>query len=163
MKRKKLTAAILLAIMVVTMMVPTLALAHRRHRGYHHRDWLYGAGLVTLGYLAHKNTNRPHVQVVQIAQPTHVVQQGVQVGAPVLAFNYEAYKQNFIQSLDDEESALYLQLRELEPNVSSDECYKFPYKKDVTKRRLKKIMNALYEEYKYEGVKDNLLYFTKLR
>lgn len=160
--KRKLTAAILLAIMVVTMMVPTLALAHRRGRGYNHRDWLYGAGLVTLGYLAHKNTNRPHVQVVQMTQPAHVVQQGVQLATPVLAFNYEAYKQNFINSLDDDESALYLTLRELEPN-DTDECYKFPYKKDVTKRRLKKIMNALYQEYKYEGVRDNLVYFTKLK
>lgn len=154
----KFSAAILTLIMALTIVAPTAALArgyrhhgHRHHRHHSSRHWAWGLGALAVGgILLHKNTNQPEVHVY--SSPS----------AGLAVYSYDVYKQNFLFDLDDKESALYIEIKDLEPN-NDDECYKYPFDRDVTKRRLKKICTALYEDFKYIGVKDDMVYFQKLK
>lgn len=133
--KKRLTqlAAIALALgFVLSLATPSTALARRHHHPRpRHGGWFWYPPFIT-GHII----NRPQVTVV---------------------YDYELYRQNFIASLDDKESALFIWLNSLEKGRHIK-----PYGKDVTKRRLKKIISALYKEYKYLGVQDGRIYFDKL-
>lgn len=116
----------------MSIFIPATALARPRH--HRHHGWHWYPPIIT-GHII----NRP------IVHPYPVI------------YNYSVYKQKFLNSLDDEESALYIWLETLPEGKHAK-----PYGKDVTKRRLKKIMNALYQEYKYQGVQNGYIYFEKL-
>ncbi len=131
--KKRLTqfaAFALVLSFVLSIAAPSTALAKRRH----HRGWHWYPPIIT-GHII----NRPCVPQVPVV------------------YDYNLYRQNFINSLDDEESALFIWLE----GLSKGRHIK-PYGKDVTKRRLKKIISALYQEYRYIGVQDGCIHFDKL-
>lgn len=125
---------------VLSVLAPSSALArHHGHGGHrpppHFRPPHYG-WLWYPPFITSQIINRPTVTVV---------------------YDYNTYRQNFISGLDDEESALFIWLDSL-PKGKHIEAYG----KEVTKRRLKKIISALYKEYRYTGVQNGYIYFEKL-
>ena len=164
----KSIASVLTLVMSLTIMAPTVALAkpprgggrppmhhdrdhgrghdrgHGRHHGRHKDAYLWGLGLgIVGGAILHKNTNRPVV--------THVA-----------VYDYNMYKQDFINDLDNRELELYYYLCDLAPN-DEGRSYRHFCEKNVTQRRLEKITKALYEDYQFLRVDDDYIYFRKLR
>lgn len=145
MKRRYI-ASILALVMTLTVLAPSAALARPRyHRHHHHHSrylWGLGLGLVG-GYMLHNNTNQP-------------------VASRIAVYDYNMYKQDFVNDLNDAESAVYVELSELEPNEDG-RCYRLPYDKGSTKRHIQKITQKLYEDFQYIGVKEDFIYFKKLK
>lgn len=155
-KRFKSIAVVMAMAMAMSFTAPSAALAyyhhyrpHYSHHYYHHghshhwssgRAWAWGLGLAGLAWLAHKNTNN-----ATYAQPVMV---------------YDARTQ-FINSLDKEELKLFTQLNALAPS-SAGRMYVYKYgDRDVTRRRLQKIMSVLSNEYRFEGADNGCVFFTK--
>jgi len=142
MKRRYI-ASILALVMTLTVLAPSAALAKPFRYRPHHHGYLLGLGLGLVGgYALHNNTNQP---VARIA-----------------VYDYNMYKQDFINDLNDAESAVYVELSELEPNEDG-RCYRLPYDKGSTKRHIKKITQKLDQDFQYIGVKNNFIYFKKLK
>ena len=165
-------AAVLTLVMSLTIAAPTVALAkphrdggHRpkyhdryhdrnRDRDYdrdHHRKhsrhknaYLWGLGLgIVGGAFFHKNTNRPVV--------THIA-----------VYDYDMYKNEFISDLDNDELELYYYLSSLEPNAEGRN-YRHFCERSITKRRLTKIIKALYEDYQFLRAEGDYIHFIKFR
>lgn len=135
----KFTAIALMAVLCVSMFVPSMALAHHRYRHHSHWSsgdtWALAGGLGLIGYLASRSYS-----------------------APVIV-DYDTHKANFIRNLDTAESALYLQIRDIKPGE-----YYIEYTKGSTVRRIKKFCKNLPRDYEYVGVdkKAKIVYFNRL-
>ncbi len=155
-KRFRFIAIVMTMVMAMSFTAPSAALAYYhyyRPHYHHHHHWssgralAWGLGLAGLAWLAHKNSNRSYDSAYY----------------PQTAYSYESARSQFINKLDDEEAGLFIMLDRLKPNEPG-KMYRYYYgNKDVTKRRLKKIMKALPSEYQFGGTGNGYVFFTKLQ
>lgn len=166
-KRSKFIASILAILISLSVILPSAALARgpRHYRGgrhhYYGRNYYRGgpryyrsghrwykglalyAGLRGIDYLF-QNRVYSYPVTLNTVYTTPVV------------FDYELYKQNFVNSLDAHELAIYAELANLSPGN-----YRYHYRENVNMRRLKKICTKLYEDYSFNGLQDGCALFTK--
>ena len=150
----KSIATILSLVMTFTFMAPTAAVARRHHqpRSHHHhhhdysRGWWVLPALIGIGALIHNNSKGAEIRRVE----------------EVDVYDYDSFKQAFINDLDDAELELYFSLDRLNPNKEG-RSYKRYCKKAITKQCLQKITTALYEDYEFISIQGDYVYFKKLK
>lgn len=151
----KSIASVLSTVMLCSFIAPTTALAQgwrRPPRRHHHSEaWLVVPALIGVGVAINNHSKKSNIRTVE---RTEIVED-------VAPNSYEAYKDKFINSLDNAELELYYYLDSLEPSKKGKN-YKRHCSKSVTQRRLKKIITALHEEYTLIRVQGDYVYFRKL-
>ena len=153
-KRFKSISVVIAMVMALSFIAPSAVLAHHHYYyPYHHhhhwssgRAWGWGLGILALSWLTNVATNRPYASAY----------------GPVV-YTYEDARTSFINSLDEKEFLLFKEINALAPN-SPGHRYIYEYgQKDVTRRRLQKIMTNLSDEYLYEFAQDGRVFFRKLK